>query len=361
MRTLSVAGIAFFMCAPGLVRAQTYTVVELTTTPTLTNAPSSTVKSHTIHRINADGQSAGAVGSSDGSGTQAFFADPSGNVTKLGFDGGDYSEATAVNHPGSVVGFANNGSNVRAFLWNKKGFQDLGTLPGDLSAKAYDLNDQTAVVGSSSGPSGVHAFVWSSGSGMQSLIPSSSWSEAYSISTNGDIVGMTRNSSGEQAFYYSKGNVTMIPPPSGDTQDAALSISNNGQYVVGRSSSSTVTRAFEYAPHHGGMQILQDLAGGSSISTVAFDVNSAGTIVGSSVTPLGARATIWGSNGAPTDLNTLIPGNANVMLTQALSINDSGVILAVGGLMVSGSLADLDDAHHAGPVHSFLLIPTNSQ
>jgi probable HAF family extracellular repeat protein len=338
---------AFYLV--GTAAGQTsYTVVELTT---------ATNMSHSVHRINVVGQSAGSVGSVDGSSTQAFLADQSGHVRKLGWlAGGDYSEAMDVNHAGTVVGYANSATAMRAFLWNRS-FQDLGTLPGDVASKAFAINDQSQVVGYSSGPAGVHAFLWSARSGMQSILPAAEWSEAYSISANGGVVGVSTVAGGRQAFYRDAGGtVTNLGTLFGDTQSAALSISSNARYVVGQSSNGSVVRAFRYT-QAGGMQLLRDLAAGGSSNTVAFGVNSAGTVVGASVTPIGARATVWTADGSPYDLNDLLSARPDLMLTQALGISENGSILAVGAYMNTASISDMDDQHHAGAVHSFLLIP----
>jgi probable HAF family extracellular repeat protein len=349
MRLKITTGLActLWLCAASVAQTS-YTAIELTIGAN---------RSYGVHRLNLLGQSVGSVGSVDGSGTEAFLSDKAGGVRKLGWlPGGDYSEATAVSPSGTVVGFANSPTSMRAFLWNGS-FQDLGTLPGDQSSKALGINARGDVVGYSSGPSGAHAFVWSSKSGMQSILPSASWSEARAISNSGVIIGTSRTAGVEQAFYRdTNGTVVNLGTLSGDTQSAALSISNNAQYVVGRSRNGSITRAFRWNKSTG-MQLLLDLALGNSNDSVAYDVNAAGTAVGSSVTAVGAHAALWAADGTPTDLNNNLHGNKNILLTQALAINENGLILAVGGYMNPGSLADLDDEHHAGAVHSFLLIP----
>jgi len=58
---------------------------------------------------------------------------------------------------------------------------------------------------------------------------------------------------------------------------------------------------------------------------VATGINTAGTIVGFK----GGDAFIW-ENGVGTDLNTLIPSDAGVVLSAANGINDKGQIAATG-------------------------------
>lgn len=95
----------------------------------------------------------------------------------------------------------------------------------------------------------------------------------------------------------------------------------------------------------------------------AFGINDSGEVVGASETSLGARAFLWTKAGGTQDLNLLIPPTHDVLLAQALHINNSGQILAVGSLhhdLTHDREAHLDDATHAGPLHVFLLTPVKS-
>ena len=61
-----------------------------------------------------------------------------------------------------------------------------------------------------------------------------------------------------------------------------------------------------------------------------FQTVEPGDIVGTSGSPLGARATIWPLSGGIQDLNALIPAGNDFVLTQAVNINNPGTILAIG-------------------------------
>lgn len=92
----------------------------------------------------------------------------------------------------------------------------------------------------------------------------------------------------------------------------------------------------------------------------ALGLNDAGQVVGASQTSLGARAFLWTKAGGMQDLNSLIPPTRDVLLAQALHINNNGQILAVGSVhhdLTHDREAHLDDETHAGPLHVFLLTP----
>jgi probable HAF family extracellular repeat protein len=105
------------------------------------------------------------------------------------------------------------------------------------------------------------------------------------------------------------------------------------------------------------MQSLGALA--NSTFTTASDINNNGQVVGTSNTSLGSRAFAWSSDTGIVDLNTLIPSKSGIVLTSALSVNDLGLIVAIGSVTADpGHSVDLDDPHHAGvKTHAFVLIP----
>lgn len=127
--------------------------------------------------INDAGQLTGWI--PNGINVGAFISDADGgNLRLLQTLGGTYSEGSAINDKGQVVGFsslyANNTTFRHAFLTgaNGVGIADLGTLGGDFSA-AMGINGAGQVVGFSSVMGNVfayHAFVTgSNGAGLVDL------------------------------------------------------------------------------------------------------------------------------------------------------------------------------------------------
>jgi len=125
------------------------------------------------------------------------------------------------------------------------GVQDLGTLGGTRS-EAYALNEQGQIVGYSTTATGArHAFLWTPGVGMQDLgvLAGGLASAARGINDRGEVVG---------------GSTLPSPVPTRNPE----------------------RHAFLWTPA-GGMQDLGAL-GGEFTSSVAFDINNAGQVVGRS-------------------------------------------------------------------------------
>ena len=109
------------------------------------------------------------------------------------------------------------------------------------------------------------------------------------------------------------------------------------------------------------MQSLGSLGGTAYAEALA--INDSGQVVGASETSLGARAFLWTKANGMQDLNSLIPPTHDVLLAQALHINNRGQILVVGSFHHDSTHdreADLEDDAHAGPVHVFLMTPAKS-
>lgn len=220
--------------------------------------------------VNHDGSL--VVGFSDvstpaGQRQQAFRWAQAGGMTSLGsmlLNGN--SRAFSVSADGSViVGDTNVVPNVtHAFRWTQPGgFQDLGTLVGGTNSRAaFITDDGTTVVGESqtmtTGTPFTHAFRWKQGVGMTDLgvLPGHTASSATSASANGAIiVGVSdpffvaeggaglEYSNQARAFIWTQQNGlrnlnTVLANAgvnmTGITLVSALSISDEGHYVVGQ-------------------------------------------------------------------------------------------------------------------------------
>ena len=109
------------------------------------------------------------------------FIYQNGVMTDIGtLPNGSYSNATAINNNGQIVGMADIHTGVLfGFLYSGGVMHNLGTLPSGLSSVAKGINDAGNVVGYATLSNGAeHAFLYQNGTmvDLNSLIdPASGW------------------------------------------------------------------------------------------------------------------------------------------------------------------------------------------
>lgn len=273
-----------------------------------------------------------------------------------GLPGSDYSNALGINQLGEIVGSANGDRGVRAFRSGGKGQSvDLGVLPGDQSSEALALNRKGEAAGYSSGVAGVRAVTWSRSGAMSLLpaLPGADSAKALAINERGDIVGISGGESSPRAVRWSAGAVHDLGARPGDSASEALAINANGD-IVGSSGDPVVMRLAVLWNANGIMEELGALPGGDS--SRAFGINNRGEVVGVSRTSHGSHAFIWTREEGMRNLNDLVADRSGYVLTQAVSINDRGVILALGQEQVAEEEGHSHDLHEL-PIQVFLLRP----
>ena len=84
-------------------------------------------------------------------------------------------------------------------------------------------------------------------------------------------------------------------------------------------------------------------------------INDVGMIVGASGSAFGTRAFLWTQSGGLRDLNDFVLQPSTFVLVEAVAINNSGTILAIG----RDATLDPHDEHdaHELPIRVFLLVP----
>jgi probable HAF family extracellular repeat protein len=274
------AGMAVGMNNSGLVLFQNGTYSN----GTLTALPAGFIGA----AINASGEVVGQ----DAAGHAALYS--GGVVTDLG--GTDASYAIAINATGEVLGYTvPAGAPEQWFIYSGGVMTGFGSLPNmPPGSMGEGLNDLGQIIGGTASPE--HIYIYDHGT-FTDLGPG----VGFAINAAGQATGSLPappNSLHQPAFLYSSGKIT-----------------NLGGVPTG--------------------------ASGTGVS-----INASGQLVGDSFSnDYGAHAFLY--NGVMNDLNSLIastdPLQPYVTLNEAVAINDSGLILAIG----------LDS--RVGGLHSYLL------
>jgi probable HAF family extracellular repeat protein len=330
--------VVFTPCVAG---AAGYSVIDLGTLPEGTSA---------VVRTLSDAEE--IVGSGQfGRGPRAFILTRTGLQELDGGDPTDYSVASGINARGDVVGSRNSSTALRAFRWTRgQGFVDLLPLSGDSGSAALAVNDRGQAAGYSSGLGETRAVVWAA-DGLPQPLPGAPPSRALSINGAGDVVGV----SASRAVLWSGGSVQDLGTLPGHSTSEALNINVRGE-VVGSSGDLSQRRAVLWTP--GAVPLdLGALNGGTS--SRALWINQLSQVVGTSESLLGSRAFIWTRTGGMQDLNGLVGGTASFVLTHAVTVNNLGMILAIGHDDLHEPGAHLPGTHdlHELPVRVFLLLP----
>jgi probable HAF family extracellular repeat protein len=306
-----------------------------------------------------------------------------GNITDLGTFGGNQSFASAINNRGQVAGTAqnttpdpfsffyllfrnsSNGTQTRAFLWDKDGGkQDLGTLGGPDATPSL-VNDHGQVAGFSytnsipnptTGVPTFHPFLWTKPGPMQDLgsLGGTALGSVNGINERGQVVGGTTTAGDVYVNPFLWDGTKMInliaPPFVGNANGEASWINEAGEVVGGAAipgpcQGGIAAHAFLW--RNGAIRDLGTIAG-NPISSAAF-INSKTEIVGVSwpCDFSSSNAFLW-EKGSMVDLNTLIPPNSPFQLFSASFIDDHGVIGAFGALT-------------NGDMHALLLIPCDEK
>lgn len=294
--------------------------------------------------INNRGQIVGWSDTMDGW-SHAFIWSES-QMHDLGTFGGTNSHALGINDHGFVVGWAGTSNNAnRAFLHDTTKMVNLGTLGGN-SSGANAIDSANRIVGDSVDSAGyLGGFIYTN-STMTRLPINTVFCIPTSISDNGQIVGEYAGF-GQHGFLYSQRGFTdlgVLPGASFTGPSSAYDINSAGD-IVGKAESSTGQyHAFVYS---GGQMV--DIGtllppGYDLASSTAYGINNFGEIVGvSTATFTGEDHAFLFQQGTMLDLNSIVLPDTGWVLQEAHRINDRGEIIGAG--------------RHYGASHAFVASP----
>jgi probable HAF family extracellular repeat protein len=200
---------------------------------------------------------------------------------------------------------------IDPFLWKSGKMTDLGNLGGTLSVGAQCANHRGQIIGQSNlaGDALSHAFFWDEGDMTDLGTLGGDNSEAIWLNDAGVVVG-SADLAGSQihhAVYWSNGKIHDLGTVNGDPCSRGRGLNARGQVVGGSSDCVNFLHAF-----------------------------------------------LWEEGGPMLDLNSLIPPDSGLQLTNAFNINDRGEILAKSAPI---GFTPNDDADLG---HLVLLIPCDS-
>lgn len=222
-----------------------------------------------------------------------------------------------INTAGEAVGEVVNAANGPQPISWIAGQPQLLTTGAMSNGLANSINNSGLIVGQISSASGSSQAAYWNG---QTLTVLPGFTSASAVNDNGDIV-VSGNYGGHTGdFVWSNNSITAISSAAGDF--SARSINNNGD-VAG-----VITVS-------GGVSIASIWKNGVSSlllsnESISLDINDSDQIVGNAVNSDGSAYAFTYKDGSAFNLNDLIPSNSGWVLTEAVSINDDGVIVGNG-------------------------------
>lgn len=301
-------------------------------------------------------------GGKPGIGTETF--EVTIQMTDLGTLSGN-SEAFAINESGQVAGY----SGSKPFLWENGVMKELALPAGFTSGRAQGLNNLGHVVGQMNGASGTRAFLWTREGGMRPLAGSDN-SNAYAINDNGIVAGYAKMADGTiRAAIWIEGLIQFLPPGAVVAYDV-----NSAGEVVGSGTPSVVVGGMTW----GTAFMWSAAAGLRSVATLrgsageALGINDAGQVVGWG--PHATDETIHHAfvSAAGTAVDLGIPGVSNSVV---MKISSNGLKAGRSGAspatlwLTDGSMIDLrgppgtfnpraEDVNSAGAVAGIVHVMT---
>ena len=238
-----------------------------------------------------------------------------GMLQDLGTLGGNFTRVTGFNNLGQVVGTSGVDSisswEGHAFLWHNGVMTDLGTLGGPTSVAA-DINDRGQVVGVSrdSSSSLRRAFLWQNGT-MTDLGGLGGFSEAIAINKQGWVMGISSPESDFFAPYYPvlwrEGEIVSLGTVPGDFNAHPFDVNERGRVTGLSCVNVSCDERHPFVWKDDKMTAL-DPTYPFPYWPQVFAMNDAGLVVGYrgvNISSTRTRAVVWDEKGTGQNLGTL--------------------------------------------------------
>ena len=294
--------------------------------------------------INQTGEVAGRFLTAQGL-EHAFLFDGT-ELHDLGTLGGNFSDASAVNAAGLIVGYGLSGETDESGFVNFAFLSD-GLVMRDLGIRwsaAADINTPAQIVGEMRVASGdYHAFLYQQDGTIDLGTLDGAASSAYAINDAGQVVGEATTFIAGTAYPSSRGflfengamsdlgSLGYYCPTTDLTEDceersSATDVNNQGQVAGFSTTSSYGTHAFLETDGN-----LEDLGTLGGLQSWAYAVNDSGQVVGTSLTPGDAAYHPFLFDlGSLYDLTDLVVDRpADFTMWGAYDINNFGQIVGI--------------------------------
>jgi probable HAF family extracellular repeat protein len=261
-----------------------------------------------------------------------------GVLTNLTVPAGSYVEVGGINDSGVLTGTVYSGfAHAEPYIYSNGAMKSLGAM-GQPTGYGYAINNHGTVVGmidtSPYDYPNQYAFGFIYANGVMRGLPTLGGlrSAAYDINDAGVAVG--NSDTGElgrgSAVRYENGAVTALGTLPGSPVSGANALNSQGD-ATGYSAVQLNGGYYDRAVIFSGGQVMDiGLLGSPSDSSVGYDINNWGEVVGTEKRQTGDSIGFLFADGKLLDLNALVDKPAGWTITAARGINDQHQIAAWG-------------------------------
>ena len=281
--------------------------------------------------LNNTGQVVGHTGNLTAWSAVGFIKTGTTTMTTWNLTGAHFCTASTLNDGGALAGVCRVGYNEKAIYKARGGaVVDLFAAYPNSFDEAFGINASNKVVGThrATAASAAKAFMWDPATSRFTWLGDLGGVQSVGMSINDadTVVGYSFDAARiRRAFVWTPANRMSQLPSLGAGFDTAYSINELGT-IVGRCGTTTVDTTTACQWVGGAVTNLGNLGG---THAGAYAINDSGTVVGWALDGAGVQRAVTFSGGAAHDLNAMLRTSIGVRLTEAISINATGSIIAI--------------------------------